>query len=93
MICGFLPIKDMSQMGMFQKIVDPNHKIKFPVGVDKSAKSLIRHLLVRDVTLWYGCMMSGVEDIKKHRFFKNVNWQALADKSLEAVPFIPTLAG
>jgi hypothetical protein len=38
-------------------------------------------------------MMSGVEDIKKHRFFKNVNWQALADKSLEAVPFIPTLAG
>jgi len=49
MLCGFPPINDKSPMEIFHKIVDPNYKIKYPAGIDKGAKSLIRHLLVRDV--------------------------------------------
>lgn len=57
MICGFLPINDSEQMKLFDKIVDPGHKIRFPTGVDPGAKSLIRHLLRRDPSERYGCMV------------------------------------
>jgi len=56
-------------MKLFKKITDPDVKILFPKGIDKGTKSLIKHLLERDVTKRYGCLRGGVEDIKSHRFF------------------------
>ena len=61
MLCGFLPINDENQMSLFTKIADPDHKIRFPSGVDRGAKSLIKHLLKRDPSERYGCMTSGIE--------------------------------
>jgi len=55
MVCGFLPINDPDQMTLFYKITDKNFKIKFPSGIDKGAKSLIKHLLKRDINKRYGC--------------------------------------
>jgi protein kinase X len=56
MLCGFLPINDNDQMALFGKIQSPDHKIQYPSGIDKGAKSLIKHLLVRDPRNRYGCM-------------------------------------
>lgn len=75
---------------MFGKIASPDYKIKYPKGIDKAGKSLIRHLLVRDVNQRYGCMKNGVKDIKSHRFFKDIDWEALEQRQIET-PFIPTI--
>ena len=80
-------------MELFKKIADPEHKILFPKGVDSGAKSLIKHLLTRNVRHRYGCMRNGVDDIKSHRFFEGVDWDAVRSRSLSQVPFIPQIKG
>ena len=54
----------------------------------RDAKSLVKHLLVADVTKRYGCLRNGANDIKNHRWFKNLDWFKLGQKRLP-VPFIP----
>ena len=45
-------------------------------------------MLVADVTKRYGCLRNGANDIKNHRWFKNLDWFRLSQKQLP-VPFIP----
>lgn len=49
-------------------------KIPFPKDFDKAAKSLIRHLTDHDLSKRYGNLKFGVEDVKGHRFFKDINF-------------------
>ena len=56
----------------------------------RDAKSLVKHLLVADVTKRYGCLRNGANDIKNHRWFKNLDWFKLGQKRLP-VPFIPQI--
>ena len=39
-------------------------------------KDLIRNLLQVDVTRRYGCMRSGIQEVKEHRWFIGVDWLA-----------------
>lgn len=68
MIAGIDPFNDEDPMTIYQKIL--KGKVKFPRDFEKSAKSLVKHLLVADVTKRYGCLKGGVADIKTHRWFK-----------------------
>ena len=77
MIAGIDPFNDEDPMTIYQKIL--KGKVKFPRDFDKSAKSLVKHLLVADVTKRYGCLKGGVGDIKGHRWFKGFDWMALAE--------------
>merc|ERR1712094_72898 len=52
MIAGIDPFNDDDPMAIYQKIL--KGKIKFPRDFDKDAKSLVKHLLVADVTKRYG---------------------------------------
>ena len=63
-------------------------KLKFPRDFDKDAKSLVKHLLVADVTKRYGCLKNGSNDIKNHRWFKSLDWYKLSQKKIPA-PFLP----
>ncbi len=54
----------------------------------RNAKSLVKHLLVADLSKRYGNLKRGVDDIKKHRWFKNLDWQALLEKRIP-VPYKP----
>ena len=54
----------------------------------RNAKSLVKHLLVADVTKRYGCLKNGANDIKNHRWFKNLDWYKLSQKKIPA-PYIP----
>jgi len=56
--------------------------------IARDAKSLVKHLLVADVTKRYGCLRNGANDIKNHRWFKNLDWFKLSQKKLPT-PFIP----
>lgn len=72
MIAGIDPFNDDDTMGIYQKIL--KGKIKFPKEFDRDAKSLVKHLLVADVTKRYGCLKGGVSDIKGHRWFTKLDW-------------------
>lgn len=54
----------------------------------RNAKSLVKHLLVADVTKRYGCLKNGANDIKNHRWFKNLDWYKLSQRKVPA-PYIP----
>lgn len=49
---------------------------------------MIKHLLDPDVTKRYGCLKDGVNDIKNHRWFKNMDWHKLGQKKIPA-SYIP----
>lgn len=88
MIAGIDPFNDDDTMGIYQKIL--KGKIKFPKEFDRDAKSLVKHLLVADVTKRYGCLKSGVSDIKTHRWFAKLDWAQLLLMKLP-VPYAPTV--
>ena len=63
-------------------------KIKFPRNFDKDAKSLIKHLLVADLSKRYGNLKNGAEDIKNHRWFAEIDWKLMLEKKLP-IPYKP----
>jgi len=73
-------------MNIYRKII--NTKPRYPEGFDSKCKSLVKHLLRRDLSKRYGNLKNGVEDIKGHRFFEFLNWQNLLMKKIEA-PYTP----
>lgn len=72
MIAGIDPFTDEDPMAIYQKIL--KGKVKFPRGFDRNAKSLVKHLVVADLSKRYGNLKRGVNDIKKHRWFKSLDW-------------------
>ena len=89
MVAGFPPFYDENPFGIYQKIL--NGKIDFPSKYfDENTKSLISKLLVSDPTKRLGCLAGKTEDIKKHKFFKNLDWVCLYAKSPSiSPPFAP----
>lgn len=55
-------------------------KVKFPRNFDKNAKSLVKHLLVADLSKRYGNLKNGANDIKNHRWFAGIDWGQLLAK-------------
>ena len=88
MIAGIDPFNADDPMQIYQNIL--KGKVKFPKDFDSNAKSLVKHLLVADVTQRYGCMKKGVNDIKNHRFFKHLDWYKLTQKKIPA-SYIPKI--
>ena len=56
----------------------------------RDAKSLVKHLLVADVTKRFGCLKGGVSDIKTHRWFTKLDWTKLMMMKI-ASPYQPTI--
>ena len=75
MVCGVDPFADDSPMKIYENIFEG--KIKFTNDFDDNSKSLIKHLVERDISKRYGNLKNGVEDIKNHEFFKSMNWNKL----------------
>jgi protein kinase A len=48
----------------------------------------VKHLLVADLSKRYGNLKNGFNDIKNHRWFKNLNWEKLKKKMIP-VPYKP----
>lgn len=57
-----------------------NGKLKYPSYLSIEIKSFISKLLERDPTKRLGC--KDMNDIKKHDFFKGLDWNNLAKKKL-----------
>ncbi len=88
MICGVDPFADDSPMKIYENILEG--KIKFTSDFDDLSKSLIKHLIERDISKRYGNLKNGVDDIKNHDFFKSLNWDKLLKQEINA-EFIPKI--
>ena len=89
MHCGEPPFVDNDPMGIYQKIL--GGKLSFPRGYDKAAKSLTKKLLAHDLTKRYGCLKNGARDIKRVKWFVDMNWNKLIKRELEP-PIVPEVA-
>jgi serine/threonine protein kinase len=88
---GIDPFSDEDPIGVYKNIL--KGKITFPISFEKSnkhAKSLIKHLLISDLSRRYGNLKDGVNDIKKHKFFDGFRWDDLLDKKIKP-SYIPVL--
>lgn len=88
MHAGHAPFVDDDPMNIYKKII--NTKPRYPDGFDSKLKSLVKHLLRRDLSKRYGNLVSGVSDIKDHRFFQSVTYPELLAKRMTA-PHIPSV--
>lgn len=61
MLTGITPFWDQNPWNIFNNIL--KGKVYFPSNVPKEAKSLIKHLLVADLSKWYGNLKKGYLDI------------------------------
>ena len=59
---------------------------------DSHTHTHTQHLLSHDLTKRYGCLVKGAEDIKTHRWFKNMSWEALEARQVPS-PFRPEVRG
>ena len=82
MLAGYPPYYDDQPFGIYQKILAG--RLEFPKHFDPHAKDLIRRLLMADKAKRIGSMKNGAEDIKKHKWYRGLNWAALYNKQLEA---------
>lgn len=82
------PFFDDNPLGIYEKILAG--KLQFPSHFDAAAKDLIRKLLTADRTKRLGNLKNGAEDIKRHKFFKGVDWETLTSKSMPA-PIVPVI--
>jgi len=89
MLAGYPPFYDEDPLGIYQKILEG--KIKFPWHFDRHSKDLIKKLLTADLTKRLGNLKGGADDIKKHKWFSNMNFADLFDKKVKP-PIQPAVA-
>nr|XP_036869327.1 cAMP-dependent protein kinase catalytic subunit PRKX isoform X2 [Manis javanica] len=82
----FPPFFDDNPFGIYQKILAG--KIDFPRHLDFNVKDLIKKLLVVDRTRRLGNMKNGADDVKRHRWFRSVDWEAVPQRKLKP-PIVP----
>lgn len=80
MLVGYPPFYDDNPFGIYEKIL--SGKIDWPKQMDPIAKDLVKKLLVLDRTKRLGNMKNGTDDIKRHRWFKHLNWADVINKKL-----------
>ncbi|XP_011492783.1 cAMP-dependent protein kinase catalytic subunit PRKX [Oryzias latipes] len=81
MLAGYPPFFDDNPFGIYQKIL--SGKLDFPRHLDFYVKDLIKKLLVIDRARRLGNMKNGADDVKKHRWFKTVDWEAVPLRKLK----------
>lgn len=92
MLVGYPPFFDDvhdNPLNIYTKILAG--KIKFPVHIDPYAKDLIKRLLIPNVNERLGGLSGGAEDVKRHRFFRGVDWEKLSQRHA-LPPIVPRAA-
>jgi protein kinase X len=87
MMVGRCPFMHEDPYEIFKMILTEN--IRFPRIFDEAAKSIIRHLTDHDLSKRYGNLRHGSEDIKNHRFFKDIAWISLINQKTKPT-FVPS---
>jgi cGMP-dependent protein kinase len=88
MLASYPPFFDEDPMQTYARIMTGH--ITFPSHFSKEAVSLIKKLLHHKPTKRLGVVKGGAKLIKKHPWFKGLDWDALYNRQIGA-PFIPEI--
>ncbi|CAO3611196.1 unnamed protein product [Mucor hiemalis] len=86
MIAGYPPFYDDNHFGIYEHIL--GGKVQYPGYFENASKDLLKKLLVIDRTRRLGNLKGGADDVKKHKWFRSTDWQAVLNKTVRA-PLIP----
>jgi serine/threonine protein kinase len=85
LLCGQLPFHGESVQDTYEEII--GGVLEFSRNIEPSAKDLIRRLLTRDPHLRLGNLLNGALDLKRHKFFKEVEWSRCGSVTAEVLEF------
>lgn len=90
MLTGKHPFSARNRQLLQKKIL--SEKLKLPPYLTQEAASLLKGLLTRDPKARLGTGEEGIDKIKKHAFFRGVNWKRVEERQLTP-PFRPDVDG
>jgi protein kinase A len=92
MLCGFTPFWSTGPpMKTYENIA--RCKVSYPAYINEDARDLLQRLITADLTKRLGNLYGGPEDIKNHEWFREVTWERLARKDIDAPYTPPVKAG
>ena len=97
MLAGYPPWYDRDPFKIYTAVLQDKMKADaMPRHFDTHGRDLIKKLLTKDKAYRIGSSKNGAEDIKKHKWYRGLNWAALYNKQLvpplEGCSFVPKLA-
>lgn len=90
MAAGYPPFYADQPIQIYEKIVGA--KVRYPAHFSQELRELLKNLLQLDITRRFGCLKSGVNDIKDHPWFAAVDWLAIYERRVPA-EFVPLVQG
>nr|AXO66326.1 40S ribosomal protein S6 kinase [Fraxinus mandshurica] len=90
MLTGKPPFIGGNRDKIQQKVI--KDKIKLPAFLSSEAHSLLKGLLQKDSSKRLGSGPKGSDEIKRHKWFKLINWKKLEDRAIQP-SFRPEVAG
>uniref|UniRef100_A0AAY4E557 protein kinase C n=1 Tax=Denticeps clupeoides TaxID=299321 RepID=A0AAY4E557_9TELE len=90
MLVGESPFPGDDEEEVFDSIV--NDEVRYPRFLSTEAISIMRRLLRRNPERRLGAGERDAEEVKKHPFFRNMDWAGLLAKKVRP-PFVPTIKG
>ncbi|KAJ3161125.1 Serine/threonine kinase [Geranomyces michiganensis] len=88
MLLGQSPFRGEDEEEIFEAILED--EILYPVNMAKDAVSLLQKLLTKDPAKRLGGGKTDADDIKKHAFFKGMDWDAMLQLQLSP-PYFPKI--
>ncbi|CAG8483366.1 5876_t:CDS:10, partial [Racocetra fulgida] len=89
MLLGQSPFRGDDEDEIFDAILED--EILYPINMSRDSVSILQKLLTRDPERRLGSGKSDAEEIKRHPFFKGVNWDDMLAKKVPP-PFYPTIS-
>uniref|UniRef100_A0AAX7VU12 protein kinase C n=1 Tax=Astatotilapia calliptera TaxID=8154 RepID=A0AAX7VU12_ASTCA len=90
MLVGESPFPGDDEEEVFDSIV--NDEVRYPRFLSTEAISIMRRLLRRSPERRLGAGEKDAEEVKKHLFFRTIDWTGLLAKKVKP-PFVPTILG
>ncbi|KAG0261804.1 Serine/threonine kinase [Mortierella polycephala] len=90
MLLGKSPFRGDDEDEIFEAILED--EILYPINMSRDSVSILQKLLTRDPEKRLGSGKTDAEEIRRHPFFKGVNWQDILDKKVPP-PFFPKVRG
>ncbi|KAG8331983.1 cAMP-dependent protein kinase catalytic subunit alpha-like [Homalodisca vitripennis] len=86
LVAGNPPFYANDPMKIYEKIVA--NKYKIPPFFSPDLKDIVKNILQVDLSRRFGNLKNGVDDIKEHKWFRQINWMAVLNRKV-AAPYMP----
>ncbi|KAJ1655725.1 Serine/threonine kinase [Dispira simplex] len=88
MLLGQPPFRGDTEDEIFDSILD--EEVLYPINMSRDSVSILQRLLTREPARRLGSGPSDAEEIRRHPFFKSINWDDIFHKRVTP-PYIPQL--